>query len=329
MSNIIAVVGATGNQGSSVANTFLSLPDWTVRCLTRSPSSPAALRLAAAGAHVVQADLDDVSSLERAFDGAAAVFSNTDFWAPYIKALAQGVPQQQAVEMARKTEVRQARNAAAAAAKQPSLKRFVYSALGPMDRASGGKYPHCGHWEAKAEAAEFMEREMPELQGKLSFFYPGAYHDNPILYPQQYEGVEGYAMMLPGYEIDHIPVIRASSRTGPCVRALIEDEEPGVKLEAYDCLVTAQEALDAWIKFTGKPARMMLVPYEEMHRITGIPYEVLDGPAFMGEFSFMDGVEGRVMQPRDLKKPLVEMSYMQMLEERGLEAVLATVPMTF
>lgn len=43
--NIIAIVGATGKQGGSVARTFLSedlFPNWTVRCLTRDPSSEAA-----------------------------------------------------------------------------------------------------------------------------------------------------------------------------------------------------------------------------------------------------------------------------------------------
>ena len=35
----IVVVGATGNQGCSVTKTFLSLPHWHVRALTRSPTS--------------------------------------------------------------------------------------------------------------------------------------------------------------------------------------------------------------------------------------------------------------------------------------------------
>ncbi|KAE8386311.1 hypothetical protein BDV23DRAFT_175563 [Aspergillus alliaceus] len=50
----ITIVGATGNQGLSVAKTFLSLPDWHVRCITRNPSSPDAQTLAFLGASVVQ-----------------------------------------------------------------------------------------------------------------------------------------------------------------------------------------------------------------------------------------------------------------------------------
>jgi uncharacterized protein YbjT (DUF2867 family) len=80
---IVVVVGATGNQGSSVAWTFLSLSTWHVRCLTRNPSSSAAQTLSGVGAEVVQGDLSDPPSLTRAFDSANAIFANTDFWATY------------------------------------------------------------------------------------------------------------------------------------------------------------------------------------------------------------------------------------------------------
>lgn len=54
---IITVFGATGNQGGSVARTFLQDPklknDWTVRAVTRDTTKPAAQKLAAQGAEVV------------------------------------------------------------------------------------------------------------------------------------------------------------------------------------------------------------------------------------------------------------------------------------
>lgn len=76
----IAVVGATGNQGSSVANTFLALPHWHVRALTRTPSSDASRSLAARGVEVVRGDLADPASLVEAFENAHAIFLNTEFW---------------------------------------------------------------------------------------------------------------------------------------------------------------------------------------------------------------------------------------------------------
>lgn len=78
----IAVVGATGAQGGGLARAILADPDgpFVVRALTRKPDSEAARKLAAAGAEVVVADLDDRASLERAFAGASKAFCVTNFW---------------------------------------------------------------------------------------------------------------------------------------------------------------------------------------------------------------------------------------------------------
>ena len=79
---IIAVVGATGAQGGGLARAILEDPDspFAVRALTRNPDSDGARALADRGAEVVQADLDDVDSLARAFDGAHGAFCVTNFW---------------------------------------------------------------------------------------------------------------------------------------------------------------------------------------------------------------------------------------------------------
>ena len=79
---IIAVVGATGSQGGGLAHAILDDPDseFAVRALTRNPSSAAAQALAARGAEVVAADLDDPDSVRKAFDGAYGAFAVTAFW---------------------------------------------------------------------------------------------------------------------------------------------------------------------------------------------------------------------------------------------------------
>ncbi|MCO5122505.1 MAG: NmrA family NAD(P)-binding protein [Rhizobacter sp.] len=84
MSNtrIIAVVGATGAQGGGLARAILAdaAGGFTLRALTRKPDGDAAKALAAAGAEVVAADLDDEASLRRAFEGAHGVYCVTNFW---------------------------------------------------------------------------------------------------------------------------------------------------------------------------------------------------------------------------------------------------------
>ena len=79
---IIAVVGATGAQGGGLVRAILADTSggFAVRALTRNPSSDKAKALAAAGAEVVAADLDDQESLEQAFAGAYGAFCLTNFW---------------------------------------------------------------------------------------------------------------------------------------------------------------------------------------------------------------------------------------------------------
>ena len=79
---IIAVVGATGAQGGGLVRAILADPKggFAARAVTRNPGADKAKALAAAGAEVVAADLDDRASLERAFKGAYGAFCLTNFW---------------------------------------------------------------------------------------------------------------------------------------------------------------------------------------------------------------------------------------------------------
>ncbi|MCC6193850.1 MAG: NmrA family NAD(P)-binding protein, partial [Burkholderiales bacterium] len=69
---VIAVLGATGAQGGGLVRAILEDPagGFTARAVTRDVNSDKARALAAAGAEVVAADVDDAKSLERAFAGA-------------------------------------------------------------------------------------------------------------------------------------------------------------------------------------------------------------------------------------------------------------------
>ena len=77
---ILTISSTNNNQGGSVAQTFLHLPGWKVRGISRNPASSAAKSLTQAGVEVVRADLDDKDSLLEAFTGANLIFANTDFF---------------------------------------------------------------------------------------------------------------------------------------------------------------------------------------------------------------------------------------------------------
>jgi uncharacterized protein YbjT (DUF2867 family) len=80
---VIAVVGATGAQGGGLVRAILAdkRGGFAARAITRDVHSDKAKPLAASGAEVVAADVNDEASLQRAFEGAYGAFCVTFFWA--------------------------------------------------------------------------------------------------------------------------------------------------------------------------------------------------------------------------------------------------------
>jgi uncharacterized protein YbjT (DUF2867 family) len=80
---LITVLGATGAQGGGLVRAIQSdsASPYRARAVTRNPQSDAAKALAALGAEVVGADVDDAASLKRAFSGAHGAFCVTFYWA--------------------------------------------------------------------------------------------------------------------------------------------------------------------------------------------------------------------------------------------------------
>lgn len=64
----ITVVGATGKQGSSVVQSFLRDGHYQIRGLTRNTQSAKALAWQDQGVEMVQANVDDLDSLIKAFE---------------------------------------------------------------------------------------------------------------------------------------------------------------------------------------------------------------------------------------------------------------------
>ncbi len=120
---IIAVTGATGQQGNAVARKLIS-EGWQVRALTRDASKPAAQELASMGAQIVPGDMDNRAELDAAFKDAYGVFSVQNFWLPNV-----GFD----------GEVKQGKNVADAA-KAANVLHLVYSSVGSAHRGMGQKH---------------------------------------------------------------------------------------------------------------------------------------------------------------------------------------------
>jgi uncharacterized protein YbjT (DUF2867 family) len=164
----IAVVGATGSQGGGLARAILEDPNggFVCRAITRDPNKENAQALAKQGAEVVQADLDDVESLKKAFAGAYGAYCVTNFWEHFSG----------------EKEKAQARNMAEAA-KAAGLKHVIWSTLedtrnlmSPDDTRMPilqEKY-RVPHFDAKAEANAFFEG-LPVTYLVTSFYWDNLY----------------------------------------------------------------------------------------------------------------------------------------------------------
>ncbi len=163
---VLVVTGATGAQGGGLARAILNdkSNEFAVRALTRKPQSEKAAALAQAGAEVVEADLDDVASLERAFAGAYGAFCVTNFWEHFSP----------------EREFTQASNMAKAA-KRASLQHVIWSTLEDTRRwvrleddrmpTLMGNYK-VPHFDAKGEADHvFAELRVPTTNLLTSFYW--------------------------------------------------------------------------------------------------------------------------------------------------------------
>ncbi|MGB9275779.1 MAG: NmrA/HSCARG family protein [Terrimicrobiaceae bacterium] len=82
---IITVFGATGAQGGGLIRAILAdkNSEFTVRAVTRDTNSNKAKELAGLGAELVQADVDDPASVNKALEGAYGAYFVTFFWAHF------------------------------------------------------------------------------------------------------------------------------------------------------------------------------------------------------------------------------------------------------
>jgi NmrA-like family len=191
MTKIIAVTGATGAQGGSIARIMLKEPGWTVRAITRNPNSDAAKKLASEGATVVQADFDNEGSLVKAFEvklmyygqymmltrsakGAHAIFAVTNFWETLFSTMDQ--------TKAGETEEKQAMTLANAAAKTSTLEHYIWHTLPSAAELTNNKFP-VPHLDYKAKADDRIRAELPDLAKKTTYLFVGYYPSNMAFFP--------------------------------------------------------------------------------------------------------------------------------------------------
>lgn len=157
-------------QGGSVANTFIQLPGWKVRGITRDSNSEKANLWKSKGVDIISADLDNQLSLEIAFRGANVIFGVTDFWTIYQDPLSMTKKRsdQNIAEYCYEVEVQQGKNLVnAAVTTKKTLERFVFSSMAMARKWSNGKFSRIYHMDSKAVVVEYAQ-SLPELNDRFS-----------------------------------------------------------------------------------------------------------------------------------------------------------------
>jgi uncharacterized protein YbjT (DUF2867 family) len=276
---VIAIIGATGAQGGGLARAILKESDgpFRVRAITRNPESDNAKALSAAGAEVVQADLDDQASLERAFSGAYGAFCITNFWETFSP----------------EGEKAQARNMAGAA-KAAGISHLIWSTLEDTRRwvpVTDDRMPtlmenyKVPHFDGKGEAdGIFKELGVPTTNLLTSFYW-----ENFISFgmgPQR--GEDGVLSLnlpmgdkkLPAIGVEDIG--RAALgifKSGPS----FVGQTVGIAGEH----LTGEEMASTFSKALGEPVRYTAVPFD-VYRGLGFPGADDLGNMFQFKHDFED-----------------------------------------
>jgi uncharacterized protein YbjT (DUF2867 family) len=249
MSKLLTILGATGNQGSSVANYVVADPvlskEYSVRAVTRDTQKPAAKELAAKGIEVVQGDLDDIDSIKAAFKGSHTVFAVTvTIYDEQLKA----------------REVRQGK-ALADAAVEAGVKYLIWSTLSSPTLESKGKYSKVESFDSKYEVEEYI-RSLPI---KSAFFAPSSFMQN-------FSGMMGPHPVGDGtFAISNIirpdtkfPHIDIEGDTGKYIGAVLAepDKFEGKVLSAATDFWSMEEAAQILTRLTGKTVKYNQIPVD-------------------------------------------------------------------
>lgn len=286
---IIAVVGATGAQGGGLVRAILRDPEggFAVRAITRHPDSPAARELAKLGAEVVAGNVEDRSSLERAFAGAYGAYCVTFFWAHMS-------PEREKAEA----------SAMAQAAKRAGVQHAVWSTLEDMRQfvplgdtripTLMGHYK-VPHFDAKAEAdAYFATLAVPVTYLVTSFYWDNFIHFGMGPKPGA-DGVLELRLPLGTGKLAGI----AAEDIGKCAYGIFKRGAPyiGRRLGIAGGFLSGAQMAASLGQALGRPVRYIAVP-PDAYRSLGFPGAEELGNMFQIDAEFQD----RFMAARDLRE---------------------------
>ena len=274
MPKILAVFGATGQQGGSLIEYVLNDPElsqkYSVRAITRDVKSDKARQLSER-IEVVYGDVTNRPSIEAALAGAHTVFAMT---APSFG------PDGFNDEYSSGKTI-------ADAAVENKAEYIIFSTLPAVKEISGGKYTKVTPFDAKAAVEQYIRG----LSIRSAFYLPGGFMQNfqgqPFLAPK--EETEGNWIMIRHNSPNaKLPLIDAVGDTGKFVGAILAQPEKfeGKTLYAATANYSLKEVATTMTKTTGKNVVYKQVSREEFKQIL-LPLGDV-GDVFVEGFSYME-----------------------------------------
>jgi uncharacterized protein YbjT (DUF2867 family) len=232
----ILVIGASGQQGGSVARELLARGHQVV-AMTRKFGSTAALELSRLGAEIVEGDLSDRESLIEVMQGVDGVFGVT-------------TPYESGVEV----EVEYGLNIIDAA-EEAGIEHLVFSSIGKADKKTG-----IPHFDSKTEIEAYLRKSsVPHTIIGPVFFMENWL--SPWFLPALQEG--NVALAMPGgRKLAHISV-GDIGRFAPLIFARRE-EFLGKRIDIATDNLSGYELADKIGRHTGRKLGFYEIPLEGM-----------------------------------------------------------------
>lgn len=259
MSKILAVFGATGQQGGSVINYVLNDTElsrnYKIRAITRDVNSEKAKQLKEK-VEVVQGDVLNLASLKTALTSVHTVFAMTT---PSFG------PDGFEVEYNSGKTI-------ADVAVEKGVEYIIFSTLPSVSRISGGKYTKVTPFDAKAK----VEQHIRGLHIKSAFYAGGYFMENfqsqPYLGPQQ--APDGTWVMARHVSPNtQSPYIDAVGDTGKFISTILAepDKYEGKTFCAAVAIYSFEEIAAIISKATGKTVIYKQIPLEDFKK--SLPFD--------------------------------------------------------
>jgi uncharacterized protein YbjT (DUF2867 family) len=235
--DLILVIGATGRQGGAVARKLLE-KNWKVRVLARNPEK--AFELKERGAEVVVGNLDEPSTLEKAYQGVSGVFSVQNFWETgFEREIAQG-------------------KLLADLAKKYQIKHFIYSSVQSSGRKTG-----IPHFDSKWQ----IEEHIRGLKLPYTILRPVFLMQN-FLYPDFKKAIDSGVLPMEVKSNRSLQMVNVE-HVGDFAQLSFEKQLIGEEIDLASEELTPVQMADVFSRALGKTVKYVYIPLEESERTKG------------------------------------------------------------